>query len=143
MIGVARNNLGTLEPLLAQLRQTIDYKVTLNRVVGVAYNNINEMHNAIGSAINALTYMSAQWHDLDSQYSGVLSHIDKASQKADQNKFKFLKPNLNAAKDSWKTLESGCVYIKRRDKNIKNGSCFFKKIAEYSICCKGIYTVIK
>ncbi|MEH7029875.1 alpha-helical pore-forming toxin family protein, partial [Bacillus wiedmannii] len=44
MIGVARNNLGTLEPLLAQLRQTIDYKVTLNRVVGVAYNNINEMH---------------------------------------------------------------------------------------------------
>ncbi|PEK73166.1 hemolysin, partial [Bacillus thuringiensis] len=60
MIGVARNNLSTLEPLLAQLRQTVDYKITLNRVVGVAYNNITEMQNAIGSAINALTYMSAQ-----------------------------------------------------------------------------------
>ncbi|MFV5894581.1 MULTISPECIES: HBL/NHE enterotoxin family protein [unclassified Bacillus cereus group] len=112
MIGVARNNLGTLEPLLAQLRQTVDYKITLNRVVGVAYNNIAEMQNAIGSAINALTYMSAQWHDLDSQYSGVLNHIDKASQKADQNKLKFLKPNLNAAKDSWKTLRADASILK-------------------------------
>ncbi|HDR6765557.1 TPA: hemolysin, partial [Bacillus thuringiensis] len=112
MIGVARNNLSTLEPLLAQLRQTVDYKITLNRVVGVAYNNIAEMQNAIGSAINALTYMSAQWHDLDSQYSGVLNHIDKASQKADQNKFKFLKPNLNAAKDSWKTLRADAFTLK-------------------------------
>ncbi|MCU4835344.1 alpha-helical pore-forming toxin family protein [Bacillus cereus] len=119
MIGVARDNLGTLEPLLAQLRQTIDYKVTLNRVVGVAHNNINEMHNAIGSAINALTYMSAQWHDLDSQYSGVLNHIDKASQKADQNKFKFLKPNLNAAKDSWKTLKTDAFTLKEGIKILK------------------------
>lgn len=119
MIGVARNNLGTLEPLLAQLRQTVDYKITLNRVVGVAYNNIAEMQNAIGSAINALTYMSAQWHDLDSQYSGVLNHIDKASQKADQNKFKFLKPNLNAAKDSWKTLRTDAVTLKEGIKELK------------------------
>ncbi|MDI6676793.1 HBL/NHE enterotoxin family protein [Bacillus wiedmannii] len=127
MIGVARNNLGTLEPLLAQLRQTIDYKVTLNRVVGVAYNNINEMHNAIGSAINALTYMSAQWHDLDSQYSGVLSHIDKASQKADQNKFKFLKPNLNAAKDSWKTLRADAFTLKEGIKTLKMDPVSSKK----------------
>ncbi|MEC0030018.1 HBL/NHE enterotoxin family protein [Bacillus cereus] len=119
MIGVARNNLGTLEPLLAQLRQTVDYKITLNRVVGVAYNNIAEMQNAIGSAINALTYMSAQWHDLDSQYSGVLNHIDKASQKADQNKFKFLKPNLNAAKDSWKTLRADAFTLKEGIKILK------------------------
>ncbi|MEF8681169.1 HBL/NHE enterotoxin family protein [Bacillus bombysepticus] len=119
MIGVARNNLSTLEPLLAQLRQTVDYKITLNRVVGVAYNNIAEMQNAIGSAINALTYMSAQWHDLDSQYSGVLNHIDKASQKADQNKFKFLKPNLNAAKDSWKTLRADAFTLKEGIKTLK------------------------
>ncbi|MGN4679735.1 hemolysin BL binding component B [Bacillus cereus group sp. MYBK223-2] len=122
MLGVARDNLGTLEPLLAQLCQTIDYKVTLNRVVGVAYNNINEMHDAIGSAINALTYMSAQWHDLDSQYSGVLNHIDKASQKADQNKFKFLKPNLNAAKDSWKTLKTDAFTLKEGIKILKISS---------------------
>ncbi|MED1640867.1 HBL/NHE enterotoxin family protein [Bacillus thuringiensis] len=119
MIGVARDNLGTLEPLLVQLRQTVDYKITLNRVVGVAYNNIAEMQNAIGSAINALTYMSAQWHDLDSQYSGVLNHIDKASQKADQNKFKFLKPNLNAAKDSWKTLRADAFTLKEGIKTLK------------------------
>ncbi|PFL45368.1 HBL/NHE enterotoxin family protein [Bacillus cereus] len=127
MIGVARNNLGTLEPLLAQLRQTVDYKITLNRVVGVAYNNIAEMQNAIGSAINALTYMSAQWHDLDSQYSGVLNHIDKASQKADQNKFKFLKPNLNAAKDSWKTLRADAFTLKEGIKTLKMDSVSSKK----------------
>ncbi|TKI80708.1 hypothetical protein FC701_27545, partial [Bacillus mycoides] len=103
------------------------YKVTLNRVVGVAYNNINEMHNAIGSAINALTYMSAQWHDLDSQYSGVLSHIDKASQKADQNKFKFLKPNLNAAKDSWKTLRADAFTLKEGIKTLKMDPVSSKK----------------
>ncbi|MEC2714575.1 HBL/NHE enterotoxin family protein [Bacillus cereus] len=122
MIGIARDNLGTLEPLLTQLRQTVDYKITLNRVVGVAYNNIAEMQNAIGSAINALTYMSAQWHDLDSQYSGVLNHIDKASQKAEQNKFKFLKPNLNAAKDSWKTLRADAFTLKEGIKTLKMDS---------------------
>ncbi|MFV1009119.1 HBL/NHE enterotoxin family protein [Bacillus cereus] len=122
IVGVARDNLGKLEPLLAQLRQTVDYKITLNRVVGVAYNNIAEMQNAIGSAINALTYMSAQWHDLDSQYSGVLNHIDKASQKADQNKFKFLKPNLNAAKDSWKTLRADASTLKEGIRILKNSS---------------------
>ncbi|AIE37409.1 HBL/NHE enterotoxin family protein [Bacillus thuringiensis] len=127
MIGVARNNLGTLEPLLVQLRQTVDYKITLNRVVGVAYNNIAEMQNAIGSAINALTYMSAQWHDLDSQYSGVLNHIDKASQKADQNKFKFLKPNLNAAKDSWKTLRADAFTLKEGIKTLKMEAFSSKK----------------
>ena len=68
---------------------------------------------AIGSAINALTYMSAQWHDLDSQYSGVLNHIDKA----DPNKFKFLKPNLNAAKDSWKTLRADAFTLKEGTKH--------------------------
>ena len=35
IVGVARDNLGKLEPLLAELRQTVDYKVTLNRVVGL------------------------------------------------------------------------------------------------------------
>ncbi|MGX5452588.1 hemolysin BL binding component B [Bacillus cereus] len=122
IVGVARDNLGKLEPLLAQLRQTVDYKITLNRVVGVVYNNIAEMQNAIGSAINALTYMSAQWHDLDSQYSGVLNHIDKASQKADQNKLKFLKPNLNAAKDSWKTLRADVSTLKEGIRILKVSS---------------------
>ncbi|TXR91261.1 hemolysin [Bacillus sp. SH7-1] len=119
IVGVARDNLGKLEPSLAELRQTVDYKVTLNRVVGVAYNNINEMHNALDDAINALTYMSTQWHDLDSQYSGVLGHIKTASQKADQNRFKFLKNNLDAAKDSWKTLRTDADTLKEGIKELK------------------------
>ena len=118
IVGVARDNLGQLEPLLAELRQTVDYKVTLNRVVKVAYN-ISEMHSALDDAINALTYISTQWHDLDSQYSGVLGHIENAAQKADQNKFKFLKPNLNAAKDSWKTLRTDAVTLKEGIKELK------------------------
>ena len=119
IVGIARDNLSKYEPLLAQLRQTVDYKITLNRVVGVAYNNIDQMHKALDDAINALTYMSTQWHDLDSQYSGVLGHIDTAAQKADQNKFKFLKPNLNAAKDSWKTLHTDAVTLKEGIKELK------------------------
>ncbi|MBE7123577.1 hemolytic enterotoxin HBL binding subunit HblB [Bacillus cereus] len=119
IVGVARDNLGKLEPLLTELRQTVDGKLTLNRVVGVAYNNIREMHSALDDAINALTYMSTQWHDLDSQYSGVLGHIENAAQKADQNKFRFLKPNLNAAKDSWKTLRTDAVTLKEGIKEFK------------------------
>ncbi|KEK21906.1 hemolysin BL regulatory component HblB [Bacillus gaemokensis] len=111
MIGTARDNLGRLEPTLTELRKTVDYKLTLNRVVGVAFHNISDMHSTIDNAITALTYMSTQWADLDSQYSGVLGHIDKASEKADQNKFKFLKPNLDAAKDSWKTLRTDVVTL--------------------------------
>ncbi|MGE7868629.1 HBL/NHE enterotoxin family protein [Bacillus paramycoides] len=119
IVGTARDNLGKIEPYLAEVRKTVDSKTTLNRVVGVAYNNINQMHKAIDNAINALTYMSTQWHDLDSQYSGVLGHIEKVSEKADQNKFKFLKPNLNAAKDSWKTLKTDAVTLKEGIKELK------------------------
>ncbi|MEH7153555.1 hemolytic enterotoxin HBL binding subunit HblA [Bacillus thuringiensis] len=111
MIGDARGKLGWLEPELAKLRQTVDYKITLNRVVGVAFHNISDMHSMLDSAITALTYMSTQWEDLDSQYSGVLGHIDKADQKADQNKYKFLTPSLNAAKNSWKTLKTDVVTL--------------------------------
>ncbi|SFJ31491.1 MULTISPECIES: HBL/NHE enterotoxin family protein [unclassified Bacillus (in: firmicutes)] len=111
MIGTARDNLGRLEPTLTELRKTVDYKITLNRVVGVAFHNISDMHSTIDNAITALTYMSTQWDDLDSQYSGVLGHIDKAAQKADQNRYKFLNPNLNAAKDSWKTLRTDVVTL--------------------------------
>ncbi|ENQ3080472.1 alpha-helical pore-forming toxin family protein [Bacillus cereus] len=121
MIGTARNNLGWLEPELAKLRQTIDYKITLSRVVTVAFNNISEMHGAIDKAISSLTYMSAQWQDLDSKYSGVLGHIEKASGKADQNKFKFLKPTLDAAKGSWKTLTTDAITLKDGIKNLKVG----------------------
>ncbi|MFJ8355842.1 hemolysin BL binding component B [Bacillus paramycoides] len=119
IVGTARDNLGKIEPYLAEVRKTVDSKTTLNRVVGVAYNNIDQMHKAIDNAINALTYMSTQWHDLDSQYSGVLGHIEKVSEKADQNKFKFLKPNLNAAKDSWKTLKTDAVTLKEGIKELK------------------------
>ncbi|MEH7458835.1 HBL/NHE enterotoxin family protein [Bacillus sp. JJ1127] len=119
MIGDARSKLGWLEPQLAQLRQTVDYKLTLNRVVGVAFNNISEMHSAIDKAINALTYLSAQWHDLDSQYSGVLGHIEKASDKADQEKFKFLKSNLDSAQVSWKRLATGAITLKDGVKELK------------------------
>ncbi|PEA81150.1 hemolysin BL-binding component [Bacillus pseudomycoides] len=77
------------------------------------------MHSAIDKAINDLTYMSAQWHDLDSKYSGVMGYIDNAAQKADQNKFKFLKPNLDAAKDSWKTLRTDVVTLKEGIKELK------------------------
>ncbi len=111
MIGDARGKLGWLEPELAKLRQTVDYKITLNRIVGVAFHNISDMHSMLDSAITALTYMSTQWEDLDSHYSGVLGHIDKADQKADQNKYKFLTPSLNAAKNSWKTLKTDVVTL--------------------------------
>ncbi|MBO1582106.1 HBL/NHE enterotoxin family protein [Bacillus sp. XF8] len=118
MIGDARSKLSSLEPLLAQLRQTVDYKITLNRVIGVAFSNIDQMHSVIDNAIKNLTYMSDQWHDLDSQYSGVLGHIENASQKADQNKFKFLLPNLNTAKDSWKTLRTDAFTLKEGIKEL-------------------------
>ncbi|PGS02189.1 hemolysin BL-binding component [Bacillus pseudomycoides] len=77
------------------------------------------MHSAIDKAINDLTYMSTQWHALDSKYSGVMGYIDNAAQKADQNKFKFLKPNLDAAKDSWKTLRTDVVTLKEGIKELK------------------------
>ncbi|MEH7461081.1 HBL/NHE enterotoxin family protein [Bacillus thuringiensis] len=119
MIGTARSNLGWLEPELAKLRQTVDYKITLNRIVRVAFNNISEMHSAIDKAISSLTYMSAQWDDLDSKYSGVLGHIEKASEKADQNKFKFLKPTLDSAQNSWKRLTTDTVTLKDGIKELK------------------------
>ena len=123
IVVVAKDNLGKLEPLsqqlLEKLSQPVDHKITLNRVVGVTYNNINEMHNAIDTAIHALTYISAQWNHLDSQYSAVLQHIENTSEKADQSKFKFLEPNLKAAKDSWKTFKTDAATLKEGIKELK------------------------
>ncbi|MEH7051691.1 HBL/NHE enterotoxin family protein [Bacillus pseudomycoides] len=119
MIGDARSKLGWLEPELAKLRQTVDYKLTLNRVVGVAFNNIDQMHSAIDNALKSLAFMYDQWSDLDRQYGSVLQFIDKASEKADQNKFKFLLPNLNAAKDSWKTVRTDAFTLKEGIKELK------------------------
>ena len=123
IVVVAKDNLGKLEPLsqqlLEKLSQPVDHKITLNRVVGVTYNNINEMHNAIDGAIHALTYMSTQWNNLDSQYTAVLQHIENTSEEADQNKFKFLEPNLKAAKDSWKTFKTDAATLKEGIKELK------------------------
>jgi len=119
IVGTARDNLGKLEPYVAEIRKTVDSKTTLNRVVGVAYNNTDQMHKAIDNAINALTYMSSQWTDLDNQYAGVLRQIDKAAGKADQNKFSYLKPALKTAKDLWKTLHEDAVTIKDGIKELK------------------------
>nr|WP_020063262.1 HBL/NHE enterotoxin family protein [Bacillus sp. 123MFChir2] len=119
IVVAAQDNLAKLEPTLAQLRQTVDYKITLNRVVGVAYNNISEMHKALDDAINSLTYMSAQWNDLDSQYKGVLDRIDTVSEKAAKEKFTFLKANLNAAKSSWRNLHTDAFRLKDGIKELK------------------------
>ncbi|MEH7458282.1 HBL/NHE enterotoxin family protein [Bacillus sp. JJ1127] len=123
IVVVAEDQLKELQPLVAPLlekvNQPVDHKVTLNRVVGVTYNNISEMYNAIDGAINALTYMSTQWNNLDSQYTAVLQQIENTSEKDDQNKFKFLKPNLDAAKDSWKTFKTDVSALKEGIKELK------------------------
>ncbi|MDA2638839.1 HBL/NHE enterotoxin family protein [Bacillus cereus] len=119
MLIVSITQLKQLEPLLEQLRQTVDYKKTLNRVVTVAYNSVDEMHKAISDAVDALEYMSTQWHDLDSQYSGVLKSIDAASGKVTANKFAFLKPKLNEAKDNWATLHKDAATLKEGIKELK------------------------
>ena len=101
------------------MRQTVDYKITLNRVVGVAFHNISDMHSMLDSAITALTYMSTQWEDLDSQYSGVLGHIDKADQKADQNKYKFLnsgEKQLENIKTDVVTLQEGIKLQRKKNR---------------------------
>ncbi|WP_371410163.1 HBL/NHE enterotoxin family protein [Bacillus pseudomycoides] len=115
----AQENLKKLEPTLAELRKTVDDKVTLNRVVGLAHNNISEMHKALDEAINSLTYMSAQWNDLDAQYAGVLKNVDNAAKKSAAKSFIYLKLNLNSAQSSWKTLEADALTLKEGIKELK------------------------
>ncbi|PGB02014.1 HBL/NHE enterotoxin family protein [Bacillus toyonensis] len=116
---VDQSQLAKLEPLLAQLTQTVDYKKTLIRVVGVASNSVGEMSQAIDSAVKELQYMADQWNDLDSQYAGVLQMIDKADEKVTTNKYRFLTPTLNAAKDSWKSLKTDAETLKEGLKELK------------------------
>lgn len=119
IVGTARDNLGKLEPYAAELRQTVDNKTALNRVVTVAHDNITQMHSAIDKAINALTYMSAQWGDLDAQYAGLLSHIKDASESTDPDSLLFLEPNLESAKESWTTLKTDATTLKDGLKELK------------------------
>lgn len=119
MIGDARSKLGWLEPELAKLRQTVDYKITLNRVVGVAFNNISEMHGAIDKAIKNLTYMSTQWSDLDTQYEGLLNHIKDASETTNPDSFLFLEANLDSAQESWGRLTKDAVKLKEGIQGLK------------------------
>ncbi|QDZ77459.1 HBL/NHE enterotoxin family protein [Bacillus cereus] len=119
MLAVANSQLASLEPLLTQLTQTVDYKKTLSRVVAVASNSVGEMSQAIDSAVKELQYMADQWNDLDSQYASVLQMIDKADEKVTTNKYAFLIPTLNAAKDSWKSLKTDADTLKEGLKELK------------------------
>ncbi|OLR26502.1 HBL/NHE enterotoxin family protein [Bacillus cereus] len=119
MLSVAQSELNKLEPLLVQLNQTIDYKKTLNRVVGVAANSVNKMHIEIDNAIAAVTYMKTQWDDLDAQYVGVLESIEEADKKITADKFTFLIPTLNTAKENWKTLKTDATTLKEGLKDLK------------------------
>ncbi|MEK4677352.1 MULTISPECIES: HBL/NHE enterotoxin family protein [Bacillus] len=119
MLGVAQSELNKLEPLLLQLNQTIDYKKTLNRVVGVAANSVTKMHIEIDNAIAAVTYMKTQWDDLDAQYVGVLESIEAADKKVNADKFTFLIPTLNTAKENWKTLKTDATTLKEGLKDLK------------------------
>lgn len=119
MLITAKVNLDNLEPAYAQLSQTVDQKRTVNRVVGVAFNSVNQMQDSISNAVQALTYMKTQWDDLDSQYAGVLRDIDKADEKATANKFTFLKPILDTAKTDWKTLKTDADTLKEGLKKLK------------------------
>lgn len=113
MLGVAQSQLNRLEPLLLQLNQTIDYKKTLNRVVGVAANSVNEMSAAIDAAYQAMVYMKTQWDDLDSQYMGVLENIESADKKISTDKFTFLIPTLNTANENWNMLSKDADTLKQ------------------------------
>lgn len=119
MLIVSGKQLKELEPLLQQLRQTVDYKTTLDRVVTVAYDSVDQMHKTISAAVDTLEYMSTQWNDLDSQYTGVLKSIDAASEKVMANKFAFLKPKLNEAKQNWATLHKDATILKEGIKELK------------------------
>lgn len=112
-----------LNSTISKLNQTVDAKKTLNRVVKLASDNVDSMGTAIDNAVKALTYMSTQWNDLDSQYDGVLQMIDKADEKITTNKYAFLKPTLDTAKDSWKTLKADATTLKEGLKELKiNGT---------------------
>ncbi|PEJ66368.1 HBL/NHE enterotoxin family protein [Bacillus wiedmannii] len=119
MLLVSSEQLKNLEPLLVQLTQTVDYKKTLSRVVGVASNSVDEMSKAIDGAVDSLQYMVDQWNDVDSQYAGVLQMIDKVDEKVTTNKYAFLIPTLNAAKDSWKSLKTDAETLKEGLKELK------------------------
>ncbi|MBJ8113794.1 HBL/NHE enterotoxin family protein [Bacillus cereus group sp. N6] len=119
MIATAKINLGQLNPAFEGLNQTIDQKRAANRVVFTASQNVSEMTNAINDAVKSLQYMVDQWNDLDSQYAGVLQSIEKADEKATANRFAFLKPMLDTAKDSWKTLKTDADTLKEGLKELK------------------------
>ncbi|MBJ8113783.1 HBL/NHE enterotoxin family protein [Bacillus cereus group sp. N6] len=111
--------LNELRPAFEALNQTIDHKRAVNRIVFTASQNIDELAKAIDGATQALQYMVDQWNDLDSQYAGVLDSIEKADEKATANRFAFLKPMLDTAKDSWKTLKTDADTLKEGLKELK------------------------
>ncbi|PGA91458.1 HBL/NHE enterotoxin family protein [Bacillus toyonensis] len=119
MIATAKINLAQFQPAFEALNQTIDQKKTVNRIVFTASQNVSEMTNAINDAVKSLQYMVDQWNDLDSQYAGVLQSIEKADEKATANRFAFLKPMLDTAKDSWKTLKTDADTLKEGLKELK------------------------
>ncbi|PGT50510.1 hemolysin [Bacillus cereus] len=119
MIATSKINLARLNPAFEALNQTIDHKRAVNRLVFITSQNIDEMANAINDAVKSLQYMVDQWNDLDSQYAGVLQSIAKADEKATADRFTFLKPMLDTAKDSWKTLKTDADTLKEGLKELK------------------------
>lgn len=119
VLAIANSQLDELRPLLDTLNRTVTDKESLQRSVLVAQTSMKEIHDVINSAIYSLTYMATQWDDLDSQYNKIVESINQASDKAESNKFMFMIPILNTAKDKWYSLEQDAKILKEGLKDLE------------------------
>ncbi|MHB0803211.1 hypothetical protein PVK73_27925 [Bacillus thuringiensis] len=79
------------------------------------------MHTAIDNAVKSLEFMTTQWYDLDIKYDHILDAIDTASAKTEKGSFKFVKAQLDTAKDSWLDVHKNAVEIQDGIAELKLG----------------------
>lgn len=114
-----KNKKKELESIIGQLQGTIDLEKSINRIVAIAYDSLEEMSLALDPAISTLETMATEWDDLDNKYEGIVKDLQNADQKVKDQKFTFLQKTLDGANNKWQQIAHTASVIKQGVKEFK------------------------
>ncbi|MEM5611189.1 hypothetical protein AAHB63_15350 [Bacillus thuringiensis] len=114
-----KNKKKELESIIGQLQGTIDLEKSINRIVSIAYDSLEEMSLALDPAISTLETMATEWDDLDNKYEGIVKDLQNADQKVKDQKFTFLQKTLDGANNKWQQIAHTVSVIKQGVKEFK------------------------
>ncbi|EOV9526040.1 HBL/NHE enterotoxin family protein [Bacillus cytotoxicus] len=112
MIAVAKKDIANAEREIANVKAKISGVQAEIAILTDVKNKTINMTETIDAAITALQNISNQWYIVGAKYNNLLQNVKGISPE----EFRFIKEDLNVAKDSWRDVKT---YTEKLHESIK------------------------